>query len=512
MMKRSSGILLHISSLPNPYGIGSMGHDAYEFVDLLYEMNQSLWQILPLGPTGYGNSPYQSFSAFAGNTLLISLEKLIEDGLISKSDLKSMPDFPNKKVEYELVLKGKTKLLRKAWSSFKKKFDDWKEDYYTFLGEHSWWLDDYALFRSIKGKNETVCWNEWPEKLKHRDGHELDVAMLEHAADINFHRFVQFIFFRQWFALKEYANSKGIRIIGDLPLYVSLDSSDVWGNQDIFLLDKKGQMTHVGGVPPDYFSETGQYWGCPVFNWDKLAQRGYDWWAARVHFNLRMFDLIRIDHFRGLESFWAIPAEEETAINGEWRPAKGFEMLNLLKSQLGELPVIAEDLGLITPEVEKLRDDFNLPGMKVLQFAYASDETNVNLPHNYNRNFVVYTGTHDNDTTIGWLKTATVKERKNLKRYFNAGWGNMHRSLVEAAWSSVACMAILPMQDLMELDGKGRMNTPGTVFNNWEWRLEWKQLKASQKEFLKAITEKYNRCAKEPETVQEEQHAQSHSN
>ncbi|MCW0483549.1 4-alpha-glucanotransferase [Gaoshiqia sediminis] len=497
-MKRNSGILLHISSLPNPYGIGSMGHDAYAFVDLLHETKQTLWQILPLGPTGYGNSPYQSFSAFAGNILFVSLEKLIEEGLIREEDLKQMPVLSTKKVEYDLVLKGKTKLLRKAFSAFKKKFNDWKEDYYNFLGEHSWWLDDYALFRAIKGKNEKLCWNEWSEKLKHRDSHEMDVAMHEHAADIYFHRFVQFIFFRQWFALKAYANSKGIRIIGDLPLYVSLDSSDVWGNQDIFLLDEAGQMTHVGGVPPDYFSETGQYWGCPVFDWDRLAERGYDWWAARVHFNLRMFDLIRIDHFRGLESFWAIPASEENAINGKWLPAKGFEMLSLLKSQLGELPVIAEDLGIITPEVEKLRDHFGLPGMKVLQFAYASDASNVNLPHNYNQNFVVYTGTHDNDTTIGWLKTATKEERKNLKRYFSSGWGNIHRSLIEAAWASVANMAILPMQDLMELDGRGRMNTPGTVANNWEWRLEWKLLKSSQKEFLKTLTEKYNRC--EPTT------------
>lgn len=493
-MERSSGILLHISSLPNPYGIGSMGHDAYDFVNFLYETKQSVWQILPLGPTGYGNSPYQSYSAFAGNILFISLEKLIEEGLIGEEDLTQMPVLSPKKVEYDLVLNGKTKLLRKAYSFFKKNIDAWKEDYYTFLGEHSWWLDDYALFRSVKGQNEVLCWNQWPEKLKHRDVHGLDAAKHQYADEMNFHRFVQFIFFRQWFALKAYANSKGIRIIGDLPLYVSLDSSDVWGNQDIFFLDEDGQMTHVGGVPPDYFSETGQYWGCPVFNWERLAGRGYDWWAARVHFNLRMFDLIRIDHFRGLESFWAIPASETNAVNGEWCPAKGFEMLSLLKSQLGELPVIAEDLGIITPEVEKLRDHFGLPGMKVLQFGYASDATNENLPHNFNQNFVVYTGTHDNDTTIGWLKTATHQERRNLKRYFSSGWSNMNRSLIEAAWSSVAKMAILPMQDLMELDERGRMNVPGTVANNWEWRLEWKHLKSSQKEFLKILTEKYNRC------------------
>ena len=493
-MERSSGILLHISSLPNPYGIGSMGHDAYQFVDFLHETGQTLWQILPLGPTGYGNSPYQSYSAFAGNVLLISLEKLIEAGLIGEEDLEDMPVLSSQKVEYDLVTEGKTKLLRKAWLTFNKKFDIWKDDYYIFLDEHSWWLDDYALFSAIKGKDEKLCWNEWAEKLKYRDTHELDVAKHRYHEDIRFHCFVQFIFFRQWSELKAYANLKEVRIIGDLPLYVSLDSSDVWANQDIFLLNEQGEMTHVGGVPPDYFSETGQYWGCPVFDWERLEQRNYDWWAARVHFNLRMFDLIRIDHFRGLESFWAIPAGEETAVNGEWRPAKGFELLALLKSQLGSLQVIAEDLGIITPEVEKLRDDFELPGMKVLQFAYASDETNENLPHNFSPNFVVYTGTHDNDTTIGWLKSATKTERKNLKQYFASGWGNMHRSLIEAAWASVAKMAILPMQDLLELDGLGRMNTPGTVTDNWEWRLEWKQLKKSHKAFLNTLTRKYNRC------------------
>ncbi len=496
MINRCSGILLHISSLPNKYGIGAMGHDAYEFVDFLHETNQQLWQILPLGPTGYGNSPYQSFSAFAGNILLISMEKLIDDGLIHEGDLKEMPELSSEKVEYDSVLKGKTQLLRKAYLAFLENFDRWKTNYNTFLGEHTWWLDDYALFCALKGENEKLCWNAWKDKVKHRERHVLDFAMHKHANEIDFQRFVQFVFFRQWFELKSYANEKGIRIIGDLPLYVSMDSSDVWGNQDIFMLDDEGQMTHVGGVPPDYFSETGQYWGCPVFNWDRLAERKYDWWAARMHFNLRMFDLIRIDHFRGLESYWSIPAMEETAINGEWKPAKGYEMLSLLQSQLGELPVIAEDLGIITPEVEKLRDDFNLPGMKVLQFAFASDGTNIDLPHNYTPKSVVYTGTHDNNTTIGWLKTATKVERKNLKTYFSSGWSNIHRCIIEAAWSSVAQMAILPMQDLLELDSRGRMNTPGTIGDNWEWRLEWKTLKKQHKEFLKTLTHRYNRQPK----------------
>jgi len=493
MIKRSSGILLHISSLPGKYGIGTMGRDAFAFVDFLHETRQQLWQILPLGPTGYGNSPYQSYSAFAGNILLVSLDQLVDDGLITEDDLNEMPEMSSKGIEYEAVYKGKSSLLRKAYLSFKKNFKDWKEPYYTFLGEHSWWLDDYALFRAIKRDDDLLCWNEWDDKLKHRNSHELDIALHKHSEEINFHRFVQFIFFKQWFDLKAYANERGIRIIGDLPLYVSLDSSDVWANQDIFMLDDDGQMTLVGGVPPDYFSETGQFWGCPVFNWDRLAEREYDWWIARIYFNLHLFDLIRIDHFRGLESFWGIPAGEKTAVNGNWVPAKGFELLKILKEQLGELPVIAEDLGMITPEVEKLRDEFGLPGMKVLQFAYGADETNINLPHNYTPEFVVYTGTHDNDTTIGWLKTLTKTEQKNLKKYFDTGWSSMHKSLIEAAWASVAKMAVIPMQDLLELDARGRMNTPGTVVDNWEWRFDWKMLKDKHKKFIKKLTKKYNR-------------------
>lgn len=495
-LERSSGVLMHLSSLPNKYGIGTLGKDAYEFVDFLAETNQRLWQILPIGPTGYGNSPYQSYSVFAGNLLFISLERLVEEGLLQDEQLQQLPEMSAQKVEYDLVLTEKSALLREAYESFKLNFDDWKEDYYTFLGEHSWWLTDYALFRALKSVDEELCWNEWPDELKKKDPHAIDMALLEQDAEVNYHRFVQFIFFRQWFQLKNYANSKGILIFGDLPLYVSMDSSDVWGNQDIFMLDQEGEMTHVGGVPPDYFSETGQYWGCPVFDWDRLAEREYDWWAARIHFNLRMFDLVRIDHFRGLESFWSIPATEETAINGEWVPAKGFEMLSLLKSQLGYLPVIAEDLGIITPEVEALRDAFELPGMKVLQFAFAGDETDVNLPHNYGTNFAVYTGTHDNDTTLGWLKEASKDERKSLKNYYKGNWSTMHHNLLESAWASVAKIAIVPMQDLLELDGKHRMNTPGTVANNWEWRMEWKMLKKTQRDFLADLTKKYNRVVK----------------
>ena len=492
-MARSSGILLHISSLPDKYGIGTMGNDAFAFVDFLCKSKQKLWQILPLGPTGYSNSPYQSFSAFAGSSLLISADKLVDDELLLENELEPLSHFSDEKVAFEEIAPLKIELLQKAFVRFRKKFSHFKEDYYNFLGEHSWWLDDYALFGALKAEDEELVWNEWQPAYKNRDSHALDVARHEYAEAIYFHRFVQFVFFKQWFELKKYANEKGVRFIGDLPLYVSLDSADVWANQDLFLLDEDGNPTHVGGVPPDYFSETGQLWGCPVFDWEKIEKRHFDWWVARVHFNLNMFDLIRIDHFRGLESFWSVKANEETAIVGEWVPAKGAELLRLLQVQIGELPVIAEDLGIITPEVEKLRDDFGLPGMKVLQFAYASDETNENLPHNYKTNFVVYTGTHDNDTSLGWAKTATGIEKKNLKKYFQMINKKIPNKLIETAWASVAEMAIIPLQDLLGLDSDGRMNVPGTADGNWEWRFKWEQLKKSHKNYLKDITRLYNR-------------------
>ncbi|WP_299576906.1 4-alpha-glucanotransferase [uncultured Sunxiuqinia sp.] len=493
-MSRSSGILVHISSLPGKYGIGSMGADAFAFVDFLKETGQKWWQILPLGPTGYGNSPYQSYSVFAGSELLISLGKLVEEELLSESDLADLTRLPSEKVDYDRLAPHKRRLLKKAYECFEGQFDYFKEAYYQFLGEHSWWLDDYALFQALKEQNTELLWNEWKLPYKKRDVHALDKAHLTYVESINFHRFVQFIFFKQWFELKDYANESGIQLFGDLPLYVALDSSDVWANQDLFLLDEEGRPTHVGGVPPDYFSETGQLWGCPVFDWSRLAERNYDWWMARMHFCLKMFDRVRIDHFRGLESFWSVPAGETTAIHGEWCPAKGYEMLKLLKSQIGDFPVVAEDLGVITQEVEALRDEFKLPGMKVLQFGFASDAANEHLPHNYGRNFVVYTGTHDNDTTLGWLNSATSVERRNIRRYFKRGRRRALDAILEATWGSVAELAMMPMQDLLQLDTKGRMNVPGVAAGNWEWRFEWKQIRPARRRFLKQITEKYNRC------------------
>jgi 4-alpha-glucanotransferase len=470
-----------------------MGHDARLFVDFLAETRQKLWQILPFGPTGLGNSPYQCYSAFAGNSILIDLGELVNEQLLSSEDLKNTPSFSEIRVEYDRVSEYKLDRIRLAFQNFQDKFELFRNDYTDFLTAHSWWLDDYALFRAIKESDRQKMWNEWEPELKHRNEHKLQEYRQHLNKETDFHRFLQFLFFRQWSALKKYVNEKNIRIIGDIPLYVSTDSSDVWANQDIFLLDSDGKPTLVGGVPPDYFSKTGQLWGNPVFNWQRLKERNYDWWIARVHFNLRLFDLVRIDHFRGLESFWAVPAAEKTAVNGNWLPADGYELLSILKKQLGELPVIAEDLGLITPEVEKLRDNFNLPGMKILQFAFSSDETNKDLPHNTVPNSVGYTGTHDNDTSLGWFRHATKPEKQQLKQYMKFPWFRFPRRFVEMAWASTARQAIIPMQDLLQLGSHARMNIPGIATDNWEWRFRWKMLKQKHRNFLRDITKRYNR-------------------
>lgn len=491
-MERSSGILLHISSLPGDDGIGGMGKDAFQFIDFLANSNQKIWQILPLGPVGYGNSPYLSYSAFAGNPVFIDIQQLVADRLVLKSSVVSQ-HFKTKKVEFEKVEEWKTILFREAFEAFQKNFQRFKDEYDTFMSLHSWWVDDYALFRSLKTKNNNTVWNTWDRDLVIRDKQALHEATKELHGEIDYHRFLQFIFFRQWFKLKAYANSKGVRIIGDIPLYVSLDSADVWANQDIFQLDADAKPILVGGVPPDYFSETGQLWGNPVFDWERVAARDFDWWLARIQVNLRMFDQVRVDHFRGLESFWAVAAEAKTAIVGKWLPAKGHELFLKLKEKFGNLNIIAEDLGVITPEVEKLRDDFDLPGMKILQFAFGSDSENSNLPHNYDSNFVVYTGTHDNDTALGWFNSIEKPERKMLRRYLRGNGKELVRQMIEYVWSSSAMTAIIPMQDVLGLDSDARMNTPGTATGNWDWRFSWPQIRSNHPLFIKEITKRYNR-------------------
>jgi len=494
MKKRSSGLLLHITSLPGYEGIGTLGEHAFKFIDFLKETGQLWWQILPLGPVGYGDSPYQCYSAFGGNPMLIDLKELMKWGLLEKNSLIEPPRCKKSKVEFSQIASWKYPLLRRAYHAFSEnESQELRNEYRRFLKENSWWLNDYTLFMAAKKHFGGTPWHEWEKDLKFREpgSYEKYTHLLED--EVDFRKFLQFCFFRQWSALKNYAAQNGIGIIGDLPLYVSTDSADVWTNPDLFILDRNLMPEKIGGVPPDYFSETGQLWGNPVYNWGRIRERDFDWWIARIHFNLRLFDMIRIDHFRGLESFWSVDAGENTAVKGTWEKASGFELMDKLRRQIGELPFIAEDLGFITPEVRKLRMDFNLPGMKILQFAFSSDEKNEYLLHNHSPDFIVYTGTHDNDTTRSWFKNSSEKDRKMITQYLPACRGNISHRLIQAAWSSVAIVAIAPLQDLLNLKGDARMNMPGTPSGNWVWRFCWKQLKNKHTEFLKEITEKYNR-------------------
>ena len=470
MTQRTSGILLHPTSLPGKYGIGSLGDEARKFVDWMAATGQKIWQILPLGPTDFSHSPYQCYSAFAGNADLINLDELVELGFLQKEELLATKIFHLESIDYHIIRKFREPLLHKSFVRFREIGGFGWEDYRQFWSENAWWLESWSLFyacrKNLKGKD----WSFWVDSLISRKVESLNFYYRTYQEDVEFQRFLQFIFFKQWFALKKYANNSGIKIFGDIPLYVSYDSVDVWTNQDIFLLDEKKKPVKVGGVPPDYFSETGQLWGNPLFDWEKLKQRNYDWWIARLHFNLRMYDLVRIDHFRGLESYWAIPYGEKTAIKGEWLKAHGDAVLEILQSQIRHLPIVAEDLGTITEEVHLLRKKYALPGMKVLQFAFASDAENEHLPHNYETDFVAYTGTHDNDTTANWLKTVTGEERYHLKRYFGTSKID-HRKMIRAVLGSVAQMTIIPIQDILGLDLTARMNTPGTIVGNWKWKL-----------------------------------------
>jgi 4-alpha-glucanotransferase len=494
MRNRTSGILLHITSLPGREGIGTLGKNACKWIDFIRETNQRIWQILPLGPVGFANSPYNCFSAFAGNPLMIDLQLLAEEDLLSEKNLMGIPRFDTRNANFQAIEKWKTPLLRKACKNYyETRYDRYAGEYERYLDENGWWLNDYALFMAARTHFGNIPWQSWPDALKYRSGEGMAKYRQKLAPDIDYHIFLQFVFFRQWKRLHDYAKSSGIQILGDMPLYVGADSADVWANTDIFRLDSQLMPTTIAGVPPDYFSETGQLWGNPVFNWEKLREQEYHWWMARIHFNLRMFDLVRIDHFRGLESFWSVPATAENAINGEWLPAGGHEILRLLRSQIGELPLIAEDLGIITPEVEQLRQTFDLPGMKVLQFAFTSDEKNEHLPHNYDTNCLAYTGTHDNDTTWGWLKSAGMEERKMALSYLRMFNRKPAWAMIELAWSSVAKTAIVPLQDLLELGAESRMNIPGVSDGNWGWRFRWEQLRGRHRRFLSEITKRYNR-------------------
>ncbi len=470
---KASGLLLHVTSLPSPYGIGDLGPAAFAWIDRLDDAGQRWWQALPLGPTGYGNSPYQALSSFAGNAQVISPQLLQEDGLLELRD--EHVSFDDRAVDYESVIPFKRRLLEMAWARFQRGMGtELRPQYEEFCSKQASWLEDYALFRALKLRYRGVSYLDWPADLVERHPNALAEARRELAAEMDVVRFAQFLLFRQGERLKSYAHSKGVGLIGDLPFFVSPDSSDVWANPEFFLLDERRQPKFVAGVPPDYFSAQGQLWGNPVYNWEVLRATGYRWCIDRFRALLSHVDLVRLDHFRGFAAAWHVPAGASTAQSGSWEPGPGTEFFDTIEAELGGLPFIAEDLGLITPDVEKLRDQFRIPGTRVLQFAIDGHEDNPYLPQNFVNNTVVYTGTHDNATSSEWFEELTESQRQNLsKNYFNSVAGESTQpgpALMSLAWHSRAALAVAPLQDLLNLGREARMNVPGVAGGNWRWR------------------------------------------
>ena len=478
--ERSAGILLHPTSLPGKYGIGDLGDDAFKFVDFLEKAGQKLWQVFPLGPTGYGDSPYQCFSAFAGNPNLVSPDKLKEDGLLNDNDLKDIPEHNPVQIDYGQIIEYKKSILKKAFINFKVNLKKFEKDFHKFCNENEDWLNDFAFFMAAKVAHGGVVWRDWDKGLVLREKESLIKWTEKLSDDIFYQKFVQYKFFKQWTAVREYANSKGIKIIGDMPIFIAYDSVDLWANKELFTVNKEGKLETVAGVPPDYFSETGQLWGNPLYRWKEMEKDDFLWWRKRFANLFKMIDIVRIDHFRGFEAFWEIPGDAETAINGRWVKAPGDKLFKSLKKHLGDVAILAEDLGIITPEVEKLRDDFNFPGMKILQFAFGTDMETKFLPHNYIPNCVVLTGAHDNDTTRAFFEKA--KEDKNsdifehFQKYLNYYGDDIVYELIRLAYASVANIVIVPMQDILNLGGEARMNFPSTLGGNWMWRFTQNQI------------------------------------
>ncbi len=475
MKTRGSGILLHISSLPSAYGIGDFGPKAYEFADFLEAGKQTYWQILPLTPTdsGLGNSPYSSTSTFALSRWLVNPDILVEEGLLDRNDLDPRPPFPAELVDYPAVESYKGRLLERSWQRFSREGD--RESFEQFCRSSEHWLDDYSVFMTLKDLHDGRVWNEWPPEYRNREPGAIRKFREEYRERIERCKFYQYVLFSQWQVLRGYCNARGIRIIGDVPIYVTYDSADVWGNPGIFKLDEKRNPTCVAGVPPDYFSETGQLWGNPVYDWDELRRSNFAWWLRRIGHVLTLCDLLRIDHFRGLVAYWEIPAGKPTAIDGSWAEVPVHDFIGAIRREFSELPIIAEDLGYITPDVQKVITDYGFPGMKVLQFAFGEDDPEHQyLPHNYEPNCVAYTGTHDNNTVKGWFENETDEEtRRRLFRYLGreAGTGDIHRALIRLAMSSVSNLVIFPLQDALGLGGEARMNTPAAPAGNWAWRM-----------------------------------------
>lgn len=504
IFERRSGVLLHPTSLPGPYGIGDLGEEAYRFADFLNAAGQTYWQILPLSPTGYGDSPYQSFSAFAGNPMLISPTKLVQAGHLIESDLADVPPFPNGSVNFGDVIPYKTGLLDRAFKRFYEvRSQQERERFKVFCEAQAFWLDDFALFMAIKEHNGLRPWGEWDREVAERDPETLNALRMDLSQEIEKQKYRQWLFFEQWGALKEHVNRQGIKIIGDLPIFVSMDSADVWANLRLFEFDDQLQPIVVSGVPPDMFSDTGQFWGHPLYRWDLMAEDGFDWWIKRFRVLLSQVDIIRVDHFRGFYDYWAVPAEEETAINGQWIRARGLELLRAVVKALGEVPIIAEDLGAYTEEsragVDALLEEFSYPGMKTLQFAFSSDAHDPFLPHNFTKECVVYTGTHDNDTTVGWFQeSASDRDRERALAYMDVDGSDIAWDMIRLAWASVANTAIIPTQDLLSLDQSARMNYPSSMGPpNWCWRLQPGALTPDIAARLRELTLIFGRLAEE---------------
>ena len=493
-LPRSSGILLHPTSLPGPHGSGDLGVEAHHFVDWLAAAGQRLWQILPLGGIGAGNSPYMSNSAFAGNALLVDLHELARRGWLDADDLRPDADFDAARVDYTAVVPWRLLRLERAARRFAAQATIVeRQEFAEFCSRHARWLDDYALFMAIGDAFPGQTWCDWPAPLALRDPAALVAARQQHAGRIGFWKFVQWCFLRQWHALRAHAWSKGVRIVGDVPIFVSYHSADVWAHQSLFHLDENGRPSLVAGVPPDFFSPTGQRWGNPLYDWPTHADQGYAWWIERIRHLFELVDIVRIDHFRGFAAYWEIPADEPTAVHGRWVPGPGEGLFNALAGALGEMPIIAEDLGVITPEVHALRRKFALPGMRILQFAFGDDCANPFLPHNHEADTVVYSGTHDNDTTVGWWASASEKERDHVRRYFGTHGDDIAWTFIRAALASVADTAIVPMQDVLELGSAARMNQPAVADGWWEWRMRWEQVQPWHAERLAELTRLYRR-------------------
>jgi 4-alpha-glucanotransferase len=498
MRRRGSGILLHVTSLPSPFGVGDMGPPAFRFVDFLAETKQSLWQVLPLNPTDpeHYSSPYHSTSAFACNPLLISPDLLVEDGLLDKSDIQSPLEFPPDRVDYRAVGAYKEKLFRRAFDHFKGGRDQY--EYEKFCSENASWLDDFVLFKALKSHFNGAVWSDWPQDLRDRRKEALQWAIEELGERADMERFLQYVFSRQWNALKKYCNERGIQIVGDIPIYVEHDSVDVWAHPEIFKLDGEKRPSVVAGVPPDYFSETGQLWGNPVYRWDVLREQGYTWWIQRMERNLSLCDVVRIDHFRGLVAYWEVAATENTAINGKWIEAPAMDFLDHLMRKFPFLPIVAEDLGIITPDVREVMQNFELPGMKVLLFAFGEDlPTNPYIPHNLPKNCVAYTGTHDNNTIRGWFEgEGAPEDKKRLLRYLgrDVPVEKLHWELIRLLMMSAANTVIFPLQDILGLGEGARMNRPATLEGNWKWRLGTDLLRPDVVLKLREMTEIYGRA------------------